>query len=143
FLLNRLIWTGAGVLALLATYARFSFTRLDRPSRPRRRGAVGAAEAMEIAAPTAAGVLGRAVRQDFSTAAGWKQYLHQTRGEIGRVLRSLPFAIILALGILNVAGSAVGMDQLFGTPVHPVTHLMLQVIQGAFLLFAIIILTLY
>ena len=35
------------------------------------------------------------------------------------------------------------MEELFGTPVYPVTHLMLNVIAGNFLLFAFLILTLY
>ncbi len=152
---NRLLWLGVALLILAATYARFRMgvaeARRVRWRRPRRRGAVGAAEgsggATDVVSGAGAGGHGLASHTPVSTrhdAAGALVALaHQTRMEVVGVLKSLPFLVILAFGVLNLVGSSFGLDQIFGTPVYPVTNLMLELITGAFFLFAVIILTVY
>ncbi|HEY8208394.1 MAG TPA: hypothetical protein VIG99_12980, partial [Myxococcaceae bacterium] len=136
FLYNRLLWLGLAATVLSATYARFRM-QLSQPSRKagRRRALALAAEHQ----PLAVGGPLPAPAQTFDAAGSFRQYLHATRVELGSTLKSLPFLVIFALGILNVIGGSKPVEQLFGTPVFPVTHLMVRVIEGSFLLFALIV----
>jgi ABC-2 type transport system permease protein len=154
-LLNRALWIGLGVVILAFTYARFRLTTEARPARGlrwlRRRKERKAAErrarreAEDAAAPTDADEPGhRALpAPTFGTADAWAQLWRQVRFEVRGVVRSVPFIILVILGILNVIGASTVVEQLAGTPVYPVTHLMITVMEGSFLLFTVIILTFY
>ena len=143
-LTNRLLWLGVAGAVLALTYARFSFTaRGER--RGWRRGPPASGPASEPA-PLPRAARARPTRSPAAATgrgAALVQLLHQARMETVGVFRSLPFLIILAFGILNLVGSSTVMDQLFGTPVWPETHLLLDLIDGSFLLIAVIILTFY
>ena len=153
-LANRLVVLGLAVLVFAAAYRRFSFTVVDRrPGRrwwPWRRGrdeglaepgdpSRDAVEAQGAAAvPALPGSSGR-VTLRFS---GLRQLARQTRLEVAGVVRSMAFLVILAFGVLNMLGNSSMVDRLFGTPVYPVTHLMISILQGG-VLFVLIIVTFY
>ena len=59
------------------------------------------------------------------------------------MVRSTGFLVILAFGVLNMIGNSFAVDRLFGTAVHPVTHLMVNILQGAFLIVVLVIVTVY
>ncbi len=142
-LVNRLVWGAIAAATLSVTYVLFSFTAKEtRKARRARRRAEEREAAPEAAreVPVVAPVGGL---HAYSRRAVWAQFLRQTRGEVLTVVRSLPFAIILALGVLNLVGNASVVDQIFGTPVYPRTYLMFQIIGSGFVLFAVIILTFY
>src|SRR5262249_9751049 len=84
-----------------------------------------------------------AARPVFGPATAARQFLSQTRLEISTVLRGPVFLVLLLLGVFNVVGGSFEGDGVFGTPVYPVTHRTLQVIDGAFSLFALLIVTAY
>ena len=63
--------------------------------------------------------------------------------EIAGVLQSTGFLVILAFGVLNMIGNSFAVDRIFGTAVHPVTHLMVNILQGAFLIVVLVIVTVY
>ncbi len=146
-LLNRALWTAVGAALLGLTYARYHLTTEAKPMRgPRwlRRRARRAAPEDEPSVPQTRGLGSRPLpAPGFGPGAGRHQLLRQTGFEVRGVVRSPAFIVILVLAVLNVVGSSIGLEAFAGTPVHPVTHLMIQVIQGAFLLFAWIILTFY
>ncbi|MEJ2205603.1 MAG: ABC transporter permease subunit [Gemmatimonadota bacterium] len=145
---NRLLWIGVALLILLITYWRFSFTTGAAKGRRRGRKAKVVADAGdELDRPAATEVrvlegFGGGSRH-FGLAASWTQLVHQSRLEVKGVVKSLPFLVILALGVLNFVGTATSTGSLFGTAVHPRTQLMVQIILGGFLLFGVIILTFY
>jgi hypothetical protein len=136
---NRLLWVAVGVVVFAIAYHRFHFAA-NGGSRKSRRKAHKAAEWEEK--PAASRAL-PAVSQDFSHSAMLRQYLGQSRVEFGGVVRGVPFIVMFFVGMLNIVGNSFAIDQLYGTPVYPVTNLMLRVIQGAFLLFGILIMTFY
>ncbi len=144
-LYNRLIWTAVALAVLAFTCARFRFTTgvSRKAGRKRIAPAEGVAPNSSATGVPATGMRSPAAVPVFSQALSWRQYVHRSRLEISDVLKSLPFVIILFLGAFNVVGSSFGVDEIFGTPVYPVTHLMLQVIQGSFLLFVVILVTFY
>lgn len=147
FLWNRILWVGMAFLVLLLAVWRFSFTAegIGRKKAAARRAAgAGEGDALEAEPVSGKGSLtGDGSALDFSFRAAWKQLLHNTRFEVGTVLRSKVFLILLVLGMLNLIGNSAVVDQLFGTPVYPRTYLLIQVIQSGFLLFAVLVLTFY
>ncbi len=139
FLYNRLLWLGVAAVILVFTYSRFRM-QLSQPSRKaqRRQELVLAAERqplLDAPLPTPA--------QAFGGTASFQQYLHATRVELVGILKGLPLLVILALGVINVIGGAKPLEELYGTPVLPVTHMMIRAIEGSFMLFALIIGTFY
>ena len=146
-ILNRLVWIGVAVVVLALAYVRFSMTtepkRAGRRWSRRRRPAAVAIEE-EVPAPETSGLRTRPLPAPNSgRAAAATQFLRQSWFEIRGVVRSLPFLIILSIGVLNLIAIAAQVEQFAGTPVHPRTHLMLDVIQSGFLLFLVIIVTFY
>jgi ABC-2 type transport system permease protein len=139
-LLNRLIWMGVALAVLAATFARFRFS-VAPTRRERKRLRHGERAEPALVAPPQLALPAVSTRHD--TRALLTAFISQTRLEIRRVIGSVAFPIIVAFGVLNLIGNATVIDQMFGTSVYPVTHLMLQTIQGGYLLFVVIIATLY
>jgi ABC-2 type transport system permease protein len=156
-LANRLLWLGvaAGVFAL--TYARFTLTTGARApgwlarrfggrrwwgGRGRRRADPSTEDETQVASPVGLS-LAALPRPGFGAMTAWRQLSRQSAFEVRGVVRSVPFLILLAIGILNVSGASLLVEQMAGTPVHLRTHLMLTVIEQAFLLFLGIILIFY
>ncbi len=143
---NRVLWVGVAVLVLAFTYFRFSLTVAEsRRTRRRRR----LEEPAEAGAPSAASLAGASAATkpsgsaSFGPAAWIRQLLHQARLETFGALKGTPFLVMLFFGLLNIVANSTRVDDMYGTAVYPVTHLMLQVIGGAFGLFVFLILIFY
>ena len=141
-LLNRVIWLGVSAAMLVAAHLLF---RTQRPASRKR-----AARARERAdpkppAPRELVVASRAGRRAArSTAApSFRQFLHQLRFDAASVLKSLPFLILLGLGLVNLIGSARLPNRLFGTDVHPVTALMMEAMRGSYQFLLLLIVAYY
>ncbi len=141
FLTNRLLWMGVASTILLFTWWRFSFQLKE--SRKRRRQRVSEetdADFETLPAPVT--VPPTRIAPDFSRSATIGRFFNQTAMEIHGVLRSPAFFVILGFGVLNMIANSSIIDQIYGTPIHPVTHLMIRILQGSFL-FVFIIITFY
>ncbi len=133
--LNRAVWLSLAAACFVFTTRRFSFS--VRARKPRSAGA-GAEERSVTDTPLVV------VQPRFSAGVALTQAWHQLRVELGTVLRGKAFIVITLFGVLNVVGGAMGtIDQMFGTPVLPVTHLMVRIIDQVFALFVIIVITFY
>ncbi|REN18821.1 hypothetical protein DSI35_01350, partial [Mycobacterium tuberculosis] len=64
---------------------------------------------------------------------------HQVRFDTRGVLRSVPFLVLLVLGLCNFLPGALFRQTLYGTPIWPVTSEMLTALQGAYSWLLIII----
>ena len=60
------------------------------------------------------------------------QFAHLVWFDTKSVLRSIPFLVLLAFGLLNYLGGSLAIDNTFGTPIYPVTALMMQSMQGSY-----------
>ncbi|HEY3175870.1 MAG TPA: M1 family aminopeptidase [Candidatus Polarisedimenticolia bacterium] len=137
---NRILWVGLAALILAFTCARFKLTTAEG-GRARRRRRVE--ETVEAAAPEARAAARAPVSVAFGPAAWFRQYLHQARLETIGAITGTPFLVMLVFGVINIVANSTEIDDLYGTAVYPVTHLILQVIQGAFGLFVFLILIFY
>lgn len=138
---NRLLWTAVGLLVLALVCWRYSFESAPRGGRRWWQRKTAAATA--AAGPGAGGNAFVPHRPSFGGGTTWRQFLRATRFELQLIFRSAPFLVILAFGALNTIAGADFAEVLFGTSVYPVTHLMLDAIEGSFLALLAVILTFY
>ncbi|KAG1257093.1 hypothetical protein G6F68_009478 [Rhizopus microsporus] len=129
-LANRALWLGVAALLFAATFALF---RSERSGSGRRRWGrkptLPAADAVAVRPARAA--LPRVVPA-FTATTAWQQFLRQVRFDTGGVLRSVPFIVLLVLGLANFLPSALFRQTLYGTSIWPVTSQMIMGLQGAF-----------
>lgn len=133
-LLNRVVWSALGAAILAFTISRF---RLVAPSvgSKRKKGEV-TSSSTEVPIPK--------VAVDYGLGSQLRQWAFSTRIELRGVLTSTAFLVLCVFAMLNVFGGAYGStNQMYGTPVLPVTNLMLRVIDGAMGLFLLIVITFY
>ncbi|HEV8658426.1 MAG TPA: M1 family aminopeptidase [Thermoanaerobaculia bacterium] len=139
FLLNRILWVAIGLLVLGITLWKFDPTKSFRAPKSARNLGGGEPAPLPDSSPSAR--LG--MTQTFGRAASLRQYLATTRIETKAVIKSIPFVIIVLLGVFNIWGNSVAVGRAFGTPLYPVTAVMVRVINNAFALFAVIIAAFY
>ena len=134
-LLNRALWITIGALALAFTHARFRMVAPIERTRDRKLDDTPAeAGSRDVALPVV----------HVAQTGTFAQLLHQLKVEILGVLRGTPFLVITLFGSLNVLGGVFAVtDELFGTPVYPVTALMVNTIEGTSSLFILIVIVFY
>jgi ABC-type transport system involved in multi-copper enzyme maturation permease subunit len=132
---NRLVWLPLSALALAIGALRFRFGEIrQRRMRGARTGTRAAALPSEFVctAPT------------FDHSLAFAQFASQLRMDIRGVIRTYPFWVLLGLALMNVTFIFYGaISQLFGTPVLPVTRMMLQLIASGYLFMAVIVVVYY
>jgi ABC-2 type transport system permease protein len=130
-LYNRLLWLGisAGLFAL--TYRHFRFE--PRARRPARQPLM-AAEAAPLGLGLAVSAGPRSDRR-----AHWLQAWALTRHDVRYVLRSPGFLILLGIGLLNASAHLWTKGAWYGSPVYPVTRIMVQGLQESFIIMPILV----
>lgn len=142
-LLNRVIWVGVGVVLLVATQLLFKPQRQRARKRWWQRARAEAPAADVNVARPAMATIPTVERRTFGAATALKQFAHLVWFDTKAVLRSMPFLILLAFGLLNFLGGSPAMDNTFGTPVYPVTALMMESMQGSYQFLLVIIVAFY
>ncbi|MBK8715321.1 MAG: ABC transporter permease subunit [Nannocystaceae bacterium] len=136
-LANRALWIGIGIVALAITQ------RFFRMQTPAEGGARRADDPGDVARIARDRPLPR-VMPEHGPALAWSQLLHQARVELLGVVRSTAFVVIALFAGLNLLGSIYfTVDDLYGTPVHPVTRLMVRAIENSNGLFLLIVVIFY
>ena len=132
-LVNRLLWSAVGLLALFIGYQMFHFG--EKSSSRRRQKAVEAEEPLSL---RTLGALPKVVSTDgWSTTANqlWSQF----KTEWLSILRSVAFVLLAILGLLNCVPNLFSANESYGTHELPVTYTMIEGIRGSFYLFTFII----
>ncbi|HEX7339082.1 MAG TPA: M1 family aminopeptidase [Rhodanobacteraceae bacterium] len=132
---NRLIWLAVSVALLIGGALMF---RPDREGLrikwwPRRRRKV-----RHDAVPTTLTL--PAVTARHGIAAHWVRFVSTTRTDMVGVLRGVLFPLMLLLGLAILSVILALSGKVYGTPVYPLTRLMITNIQGAMGLFLLIVL---
>lgn len=136
---NRLLWILIGLGLLALNVALFSFTKKDRRKlfgRRRRRAAQeGLFVPRRVNLPRIATSDGMAVE--------WQQFRARVSFEIRGIVKSVAFWVLLALGMFNSIGALLNLGTFFGTPVYPLTSVMIDTITGTFAFIPIIVVVYY
>jgi len=141
-LANRALWTAVAMGLFAATFAVFK-TQRSGTSRRRfgRKADVVAAVPVVVELPAQAVV--PKITPAFGAGAAWQQFLRQLRFDVLGVFRSVPFLVMLALGMAIFIPNALFQETMYGTSIYPVTSQMLQALQGSFGLLLVIIALFY
>ena len=134
-LLNRVVWTALGVVILGVTILRY---RMTAPSIGGSKSATSGdrVSMLEVDIPK--------VALDYGFVSQLRQWAFSTKVEIRGVLTSTAFVVLCVFAMANVFGGAMGSaNEMYGTPVLPVTNLMLRVVDGAMGLYLLIVITFY
>lgn len=135
-LINRIVWVAfASILGLVAflvfkpsPFSFFASNQKVNLYNTERRGMRG------LSIPVA--------HASFTLKDQIYQWWYFSRFHAGKILRAIPFLIMLACGIGLLLLGRFGMSMM-GTTQLPVTYVLLDFLQGSFMLFVIIIITVY
>ena len=138
---NRLLWLGVGALSLAVTFRFFPFSAEVVARKRFAQAPPGGPTETEASSASFTLPLGR---MEFGPRARFAQFLGLTRLRAGNILTSVPFVILalLMVGLCVLDGRMTGTGSGTGTPVYPVTYLMVSILDSA-LLYLIVIATLY
>ncbi len=138
---NRLLWCSVAAVVFAAGYALFRFASqpLFGVGLSRRKRSAGSTDS-RTATRQAILTLSFAPAVSFSSAA---TFLRLSRFYFVQILRSVTFQVILLTGMITVFVAASHADQIFETPVYPITRLMVTEIGETFAVFYLIMITFY
>ena len=146
FLYNRLLWLSVGCISLVVLWALFpmSVEALTAVSQGRRAAKAKQQEDLELR-PARSLVAARLpqVRQVFSPATTWAQFLSLSRLRIRTILHEIPFWAIVGLMVVFAINNGYFAGRVAEVDVWPVTYLMLQAVEGGAALFFYIVAALY
>ncbi|MEO8777200.1 MAG: hypothetical protein ABI389_00830, partial [Rhodanobacter sp.] len=139
-LFNRLLWLGVSALLLLAAFALF---RPDREGLrlPRRHKRAEPPLLRPQAGLTKLTLPSVSLHAD--ARARWVQWRAQFVLDTMSILRGAAVPILLVLALVTMFVALVSSGQIYGTPLWPVTHIVLTTINGSFGLPLFIILIFY
>jgi len=142
-LVNRLIWISVGLGLLIFTMLRFRMV-LGRSQAPKGREAVSrdanVARMGDARHPEGLFAL-PSVSFRFDRTARLRQWVLLTENEVRSVLRSIPFLILVLFGVVNLIANLT--SGVFGSNSYPVTHYMIQQIEGGYVVMLLIIIVFY
>ena len=126
---NRLLWLGVSAALAGAAFALF---RPNREGLRLHRGRRRAEPPLLAPAAGAARVTLPAVRLAYDHRAHLVQLRTLLAFDLGQVLRGVPFLVMLVFGLVNLVFALALSGEIYGTPTYPVTHAVLETVQGSF-----------
>jgi hypothetical protein len=137
-LANRAVWAAVALALFGLTLVLF---------KPQRAGTgkrlFGKAKVLAPAAPVPVNIALPRIAPRFTGATRWIQCWHIFTFDAAAVFRSVPFLVMLLFGVLNMVGATSQMGKMFGTDVYPMTHLLVEMMNGSFNFMLVIIVTFY
>ena len=68
----------------------------------------------------------------FGRGTRWRQFLRQVRLDTVGVFRSVPFLVLLVLGLANFIPGALFQQSMYETAIYPVTSQMVAALQSSY-----------
>jgi len=137
-LANRALWLAVGACVLAYGVARFrfaQFAREDAGPRLRPAGTQAPSLAARLRLPRP--------RRAFGARARLAQLATMTRDGIRRILRGAWFWILAGLCVVFMLVTGMDIGSIYGTRTFPVTYQVLELMAGVWVLFGLIIITIY
>ncbi|MCA9003427.1 MAG: hypothetical protein KDB61_15995, partial [Planctomycetes bacterium] len=140
-LLNRAIWVALAMSFLAVGLRVFRFTVEETGVRRWRRGRKVAPPEMEpvlhLLGPLPSPTL------SFTAATHLRQMLSQARVDFFGILKSVPFGVIMFIGVTNAGFALWQANTFYGLTAWPVTYRMVDLIRSTMYLFTVIVMVLY
>jgi ABC-2 type transport system permease protein len=137
YLLNRVIWMGFGALALLLGYWRFDFlASMDS-------GGARTDPPLSMPATLSQAALQTRETPDFAARNMGMLLVKSIWFNLRESIKNIYFAVIVLAGALALFASSLDMGAIFGTATYPVTYQILELINGVYGLFLLIVTTFY
>ena len=134
--LNRLLWTAVGAAVFAIGAASFRFRQTSDFGRvPRRQPGPGDAPPAPLRVPDP--------RRSFGAGARLRQLAGETRRSLREVVANVWFPVLVSLCVALVLLLSTQIGVIYGTRTFPVTYEVLELVEGGFGLFTIIIVTFY
>lgn len=128
---NRSLWIAVGALFLGFACYRFSFAERRKRSRKRKKE-----ETVELVAGALPEIRGH------STV--WQMYWSSTKIHLSGILSNIVFIVVLLAGLVNCVPAIIfNAREGYGNSTLPVTYWVLEIINGTFYLFLIVLITYY
>ncbi|WP_338765306.1 M1 family aminopeptidase [Bernardetia sp. ABR2-2B] len=135
-LYNRLLWLSISFVSLFILYKIFAF-RVVRQSLRKPK-----AEKKTIATPIALTNLPK-VNLNFGFGATIQHVMRLTVFYFKNLFKEVPFLAVVIAGVLMTFAASMNMNRLYGAYSFPTTYSVLELIQGQFTLFFLIIAVFY
>jgi len=132
--LNRVLWTGIGAAVFAFGAASFRF---------RQSTGFGAAPRWQPAGAPPAPLRVPAARRSFAAGARLRQLAGETRRSLREVVANVWFPVLLSICVFMALVVSTQIGSIWGTRTFPVTYKVLDLVDGVFGLFVIIIVTFY
>jgi len=126
-LINRLIWLGFA--AVMAVAAQLLFRTQKQRAKKRWWQRAKPVDAPPAATPARKQSVG--IARVFGAQTELSQFAHLVAFDTKAVLKSMPFLVLLFFGLLNYISGLQALDVSFGTPIHPVTSVLMRSMQGS------------
>ena len=146
FFYNRMIWLSVGFISLAAVWALFPMSVEALTARSQGRRAAKAKQQDEMEKRPARSLVAArlpVVRQIFSGATTWAQFVSLCRLRTRTIFREVPFWAIVGLLIVFAINNGQFAGKIGGFNVWPVTYLMVGAVEGSATLFFYIVAALY
>ena len=141
YLYNRLLWIAIGFGVFALCYKIFSFSHIG-PSLPFGKKKQTPVPDAPVRRRVTRVEIPHATRS-FSGAAAVAQLSSMTQQAFGSVVRNVYFVAIVGAGLLFLGLSAPLVGELYGTSTFPVTYETLEVLEGSFSLFVLVLIAFY
>ncbi len=140
-LANRILWSTVALGVAALTVALFRF-RSAPPSLRLRKATVddvvpAPGSSVAAVAPVTT------ISQDFGGRAWWVQLASTTRMSFRSIVRQVPFAVIVAVGLIMLGISATYSEVVLGQRAWPVTYTVVEVVTSQFAIFFTVLMALY
>ncbi|EAQ29003.1 hypothetical protein NAP1_15428 [Erythrobacter sp. NAP1] len=133
-LINRIAVLGIAALALVVAFWRFSFSDKGVSARKAKR-MEKKAQKLARTQPLTVDTLPPTEPEK----AGWARLIKTTKFEMGQVLRSPAFGVLMLIGLFNSVTALAFGNEVYGTPPVPATFSLIPILAGTFSIIPVII----
>jgi ABC-2 type transport system permease protein len=140
---NRAIWVSFGLAIFAVAYSRFRFSYAASEPKAREDAAIAVSETVAPAPEPVRTVELPAATRNFDARARLTQYWSLTARSFWRVVRNAYFYAIVGAGVLYIILVAQQVGKIYGTTTWPVTYQMIEILNGSFGLFMLVIIAFY
>ncbi len=133
YLINRLVWLAFSVALLAISYFRFSMTTASSKKNQAVQTEAAISTDIPLPHPSRTFTFWNTIQQTFSFA----------KMEAKTIMRSSGFIVISIAGAFLFIQSVIYTGSIYGTPMLPVTYMIIGVLRELFMFVGIVLLTIY